>query len=177
MDGSRRDEQVNVFETLLMPLRLPGRVVGNIQTLTEAVTTMQGDAKDHLASVDENSGILVEGLTALGEAVARIERKVDSLEEERMEAFLEATAALQASVDRIEVRVADLESLEATITKRVDGLREDLNTRMLEVQAEVRRIRPPMDEMARDVAKIDSLLPDPKDGPLTRLKDTLSSSG
>jgi hypothetical protein len=30
--------------------------------------------------------------------------------------------------------------------------------------------------MATDVAKIDELLPDPKDGPLTRLKDTLTSS-
>jgi len=31
--------------------------------------------------------------------------------------------------------------------------------------------------MARDVAKVDGLLPDPNDGPLARLKDTLTSSG
>ncbi len=168
------DEQVNVFETLLMPLRLPGRVVGNIQMLTDAVVALQSDAKEHLGSVDERAGILVEGMGELGDAIGRIEARVNRLEEERMEAFLEAVGSLQASIDRIETQVEELESLEATLTSRIDGLREDLNERMLEVQAEVRNMRPPMDEMARDVAKIDELLPDPKDGPLTRLKDTLT---
>ena len=169
-------DQLNVFETLLMPLRLPGRVVGNIQTLTNAVVTLQSDAKEHLSSVDERAGTLIDGLDDLREAIGRIEGRVNSLEEERMGALLEALGTLQASIERIEERVTELESLEETITERVDGLREDLNTRMLGVQAEVRRMRPPMDEMARDVAKIDDLLPDPSDGPLTRLKDTLTPS-
>ena len=177
MDDDRRDdEQLNVFDTLMMPLRLPGRVVGNLQTLTTAVVALQSDATRQLGSVAENAGILVDGLRDLTAAIGRIERRVDKLEEERMDALLEGVATLQATIDRIEVRVADLESLEETVTERVDVLREDLNSRMLDVQAEVRKMRPPMDAMARDVAKIDDLLPDPSDGPLTRLKDTLTSS-
>lgn len=170
------DDQLTALDTLLLPLRLPGRVVGNIQTLTTAVVALQTDATRHLGSVDESAAMLVAGLRDLGAAIGRIEARVDTLEQERMDALLEGVGTLQASIDRIEVRVADLESLEETITERVDALHEDLNARMLEVQAEVRRMRPPMDEMARDVAKIDDLLPDPSDGPLTRLKDTLTSS-
>jgi chromosome segregation ATPase len=176
LEGMPDDGQLTVFDTLLLPLRLPGRVVGNIQTLTTAVVALQSDATRHLSSVDESAGMLVAGLRDLAAAVGRIETRVDTLEQDRMDALLGGVAALQAAIDRIEVRVADLESLEATITERVDSLHEDLNARMLEVRAEVSRMRPPMDEMARDVAKIDELLPDPSDGPLTRLKDTLTSS-
>jgi archaellum component FlaC len=120
----------NVFDTLLMPLRLPARVASDIETLTR------------------HAGTLVSGLREL-----------------------------QETVDRIEVRVADLESMEETITERLDGLRTDLNVRMRAVENEVKSMRPPMDSMAEDVGKIDGLLPDPSDGPLTRLKDTFTSSG
>ena len=67
-------------------------------------------------------------------------------------------------------------SLEATIEERMDGVREDLNTRLLAVEGEVRGIRPPIAQMARDVQRIVALLPDPSDGPLARLRDTLTPS-
>jgi chromosome segregation ATPase len=176
MSDERSDNPLNVMDTLLMPLRLPGRVVSDIETLTRAVVALQSDAKKHLSSVDERAGQLIEGLRTLYAAVGRIETKVNTIEEERLAAFLEATDTLQASVDRIEQRVVHLDGLEATITDQIGALRHDLNERMSAVKAEVQAIRPPLAEMAGDVAKIDELLPDPKDGPLTRLKDTLSSS-
>jgi chromosome segregation ATPase len=177
MSDERSDNPLNVVDTLLMPLRLPGRVVSDIETLTKAVVALQSDAKDHLSSVDDRAGQLIDGLHGLQEAVGRIELKVNTIEEERLEAFIEATDRLQASIDRIDHRVALLDTLEATITEQIDGLRHDLNERMTAVKAEVEGMRPPLDEMAGDVAKIDELLPDPKDGALTRLKDTFSSSG
>jgi len=176
MPDERSDSPLNVVDTLLMPLRLPGRVVSDIETLTKAVVALQADAKEHLSSVDDRAGQLIDGLHTLHEAVARIESKVNTIEEERLEAFLEATDRLQASIDRIDQRVVKIDTLETTITEQIEGLRYDLNERMTAVKAEVEAMRPPLDEMATDVAKIDELLPDPKDGPLTRLKDTLSSS-
>ncbi len=176
MPDERSDSPLNVVDTLLMPLRLPGRVVSDIETLTKAVVALQSDAKEHLSSVDERAGQLIDGLHELHEAVARIELKVNTIEEERLEAFLEATDRLQASIDRIDQRVVKIDTLETTITEQVEGLRHDLNERMTAVKAEVEAMRPPLDEMANDVAKIDELLPDPKDGPLTRLKDTLTSA-
>jgi septation ring formation regulator EzrA len=176
MSDERADSPLNVVDTLLMPLRLPGRVVSDIETLTKAVVALQSDAKEHLSSVDDRAGALIDGLHELHEAVERIEARVNTIEEERLEAFLEATERLQASIDRIDQRVVLLDTLEATITEQIEGLRYDLNERMTAVKAEVEAMRPPLDEMATDVAKIDELLPDPKDGPLTRLKDTLTSS-
>ncbi len=129
-DDPAGDAPLNVFDALLTPLRLPGRVASDIETLAR------------------HAGTLVNGLSEL-----------------------------QVSVERIEGRIVELESLEETLTVRLDGLRADLNERMLAVENEVRGMRPPMDSMARDVEKIDELLPDPSDGPLTRLKDTLTSSG
>lgn len=176
MSDERGDTPLNVMDTLLMPLRLPGRVVSDIETLTKAVVALQSDAKKHLSSVDDRAGKLIDGLGTLHAAVARIETKVATIEEERLEAFLDATDKLQASIDRIEQRVVHLDTLEATITDQIQGLRTDLNERMSAVKAEVQAMRPPLADMADNVAKIDDLLPDPKDGPLTRLKDTLSSS-
>ncbi len=176
MTEERGDNPLNVFDTLMLPLRLPGRVVSDIETLTRAVVALQSDAKKHLSSVDERAGKLIEGLGGLHEAVARIEDKVNTLEEVRMEAFLVATDKLQTTIDRMDGRVAQLESMEATVTTQIDGLRADLNDRMTAVKGEVHAMRPPLEAMAGDVAKLDELLPDPKDGPLTRLKDTLSST-
>ena len=164
-----------VFDTLLMPLRLPGRVVSDIETLAEAVVALQRTADTHLAAVDENAGRLVEGLKELQGSVDEVKGTVDTLEQERMPAFLESTEKLQESIDRIEGRVETLETLKNTIEEMMAGLREDLNTRMLAVEHEVRSMQPPMKQMANDVAKIEGLLPDPSDGPLTRLKDTLTS--
>lgn len=175
-DGPRAEAGLNVFDTLLMPLRLPGRVVGDIGVLAEAVVALQTDAKQHLSSVDDRAGVLVDGLHTLQGSIDAIYAKVEKLEEERMDAFLDAVGALQASISRIEANVEKLESLEESMTSRIDGLRTDLNTRMIAVERTVAAMTPPMQEMAADVAKIDDLLPDPKDGPFTRLKDTLSSS-
>ena len=165
-----------VFDTLLMPLRLPGRVVSDIETLAEAVVALQRTADTHLAAVDENAGQLVEGLKGLHGSVDEVKGTVDTLEQERMPAFLEATGKLQESIDRIEGRVETLATLENTIEEMMAGLREDLNTRMLAVEHEVRSMQAPMKTMANDVAKIDGLLPNPDDGPLTRLKDTLTGN-
>jgi len=171
------DEPLNVFDTLLMPLRLPGRVISDIETLASAVVSLQSDAEEHLSSIDASAAQLVEGLGELRSSIDRIESRVNKLEKERMAAFLEAVEKLQTSIDRIDGRVELVETVEETMTTQLQGVRSDLNERMIAVEHEVRAIRPAMERMAQDVAKIDQLLPDPSDGPLTRLKDTLTSSG
>lgn len=172
------DEQStpSVFDALLMPLRLPGRVVADIETLAQAVVTLQQDAQERLGSIDDSAGKLVGSLKNLHGSVDEIKDTVDTLERERMPAFLEAIGTLQGSIDRIENRVQTLESLEHTIEDKMEQLREDLNARMHEVEHEVRGMHPPLEQIARDVTKLEGLLPEPSDGPLTRLKDTLSSS-
>ena len=175
--ASDPDEQETpgVFDALLMPLRLPGRVVSDIETLTRSVVALQQNAEQRLGSVDDRAGELVEGLKDLHGSVDAIDAKVNKLEQERMPAFLKATKKLQESIDRIEGRVETLATLENTIEEMMAGLRDDLNTRMLAVEQEVRSIHAPMQKMATDVENIGDLLPDPSDGPLTRLKDTLTS--
>ena len=74
--------------------------MSDIETLTKAVVALQSDAKKHLSSVDDRAGQLIDGLQTLHEAVARIERTVNTIEEERLAAFLEATDTLQALVVR-----------------------------------------------------------------------------
>jgi len=174
--ASDPDEQETpgVFDTLLMPLRLPGRVVSDIETLTQAVVALQQNSEQRLGSIDDRAGQLVEGLKGLHGSVEEIDGKVNKLEQERMPAFLEATGKLQESIDRIDGRIETLETLENTIEEMMAGLREDLNTRMLAVEHEVRSMQSPMQKMATDVENIGGLLPDPSDGPLTRLKDTLT---
>jgi hypothetical protein len=136
-----------VLDALLTPLRLPGRFVGEVESVSRALLSLQRAAEDHLASLDHRAGELIAGLAGLSRGVGRIERKVDGLM-----------------------------GLEATIKERMDGVRQDLNERMLAVEAEVRGIRPPIEEISRDVQAISRLLPNPADGPLARLKDTLTSS-
>ena len=127
-DDPADEAPLNIFDTLLSPLRMPGRVVSNIETLAGAVVALQSETNKQLSSVDDGIRVLVE--------------KLDSLEE--------------------------------AITTRLDGLRSDVNERMGAVEKEVSAMRPAMDQMAHDVQKIDGLLPNASDGPLTRLKDTLS---
>jgi archaellum component FlaC len=140
-------EQPGVLDALMAPLRLPQRVVAEIETIATSVKRLSESAERRLGSVDDRAGQLVKGL-----------------------------GAMRASVTRIEGKVDQLMGLEETIEKRMEELRADLNERMLAVEQQVRLIQPPIEKMARDVAKIDQLLPDPSDGPLTRLKDTLTSS-
>ena len=148
MDDNREaHQQSGILDTLLSPLRLPGRVVGEIEGASRALLSLQHSAEVHLASVDDRAGDLVAGLGNLQAAVRRLEDKVDTLT-----------------------------GLEATIEERMDGLRSDLNERMLAVEGEVRGLRPAVERLARDVETIERLLPDPASGPLARLKDTLTSS-
>jgi chromosome segregation ATPase len=136
-----------LLDALLLPLRLPGRVLGDVERVSRALLSLQRSAEIHLASVDEHAGALVTGL-----------------------------ATLQTSVERLEDKVDGLTGLQAAIENRMEGLRDDLNTRLLAVEAEVREIRPPIQEISRDVQSIGRLLPDPSSGPLARLKDTLTAS-
>ncbi len=175
-DDREADPPSTVLDTLLTPLRLPGRVASNIEELVAAVVALQSDATKHLESVDERAGKIVDGLDELGATIDRVEGMVQRLEQERMQAFLDAVGKLQDSIDRIEGRVIELESLEEEVTTRMDKLGADLNERMAEVREEVGAMRPPIEAMADDVKKIDELLPDSDSGPLTRIKDTLTSS-
>jgi len=141
------ERRAGILDALLLPLRLPGRVVADIEGVSRVLRSLQRTAEVHLSSIDDRAGELVFEL-----------------------------AALQASVIRLDGKVERLMGLEATIDERMEVLRADLNTRMQAVEAEVRGIRPGIDQIARDVQAIQRLLPDPSDGPLTRLKDTFTSS-
>jgi chromosome segregation ATPase len=136
-----------ILGTLLSPLQIPGRVLHDVETIVRAVVAVQEAAERHLASLDARAGVLVEQV-----------------------------AELQVTVTTIDGKVERLMGLEETIEKRMETLRDDLNTRMLAVEAEVHGIRPSIDRMGRDVQDVVRLLPDPSDGPLARLRDTLTSS-
>jgi hypothetical protein len=146
-ENSHADGQSGLLDALLLPLRLPARLVGDFERITKALLSLQRTAEVHLASVDANSAELVGGLAGLNASVGRLEGKVDALT-----------------------------GLEATIKERMDVLRDDLNTRLLAVEAEVRSMRPALEQMSRDVQTIERLLPNPGDGPLARLRDSLTSS-
>ncbi len=104
-----------MLDTLLTPLRLPGRVVDEIEKLSRVLVSLQKTAEKHLSSVDDRAGELVKGVIRLQASVTGIDRKVERLM-----------------------------GLEATIDERMETLRGDLNTRMLAVEAEVHAIRGPM---------------------------------
>lgn len=144
-DERNADGPPNVLHALLAQLRLPQRIVAEIETIAGAVLSLSDTADERLRSIDERAGALVEGLGAMG-----------------------------ASLTRLESKVEELAGLEETIEKRMEALREDLNTRMLSVEGQLNVIQPPITEVARDVAEIKQLLPDPADGPLARLKDQLT---
>lgn len=143
---SSTEEPSSVLGTLLSPLRLPARVISDVETVARAVLSLR-TAERHLASIDERVGTLVESFTEVNATVGEIERQTEQLT-----------------------------GLQTAIETRLDAVREDLNKRMLAVQAEVHEMRPALAQMTQDVEKIIRLLPDPSDGPIARLKDTLSSS-
>jgi chromosome segregation ATPase len=146
-DDPVMDRSAGVLETLFAPLRLPQRAVTEIETIARTVQVLSGTASEHLRSIDDRAATLVRGI-----------------------------AGMRASMSRLEDKVTELAGLEATIEERMEALREDLNTRMLAVEQHLRAVQPKIDQIARDVGKIDQLLPDPDAGPLARLKDTLTSS-
>jgi len=132
---------------LLSGLRAPERVVGDIATIASTLRSLRDDVHRRLASIDENAG-----------------------------ALLQAVGALRTPLDRIDRKVAALESIEETITARMDTIHSDLNARLLSLEEEVRAMRPPVEQMARDLSGVKQLLPEPGDGPMARLKDTFSPS-
>ncbi|MGI8629716.1 MAG: hypothetical protein ACR2LV_06075 [Solirubrobacteraceae bacterium] len=144
---SSTDEPPSVLGTLLSPLRLPARVISDLETVARAVLSLQETAERHLASIDERVGTLVGSLGHVDRTVEEIDHKIEQLT-----------------------------GLQTAIETRLDAVREDLNKRMLAVQAEVHEMRPALAQMTQDVEKVIRLLPDPSDGPIARLKDTLSSS-
>ena len=95
---------------------------------------------------------------------------------DRLASVDERVGALRAPLDRMDDRVRELATLEHAITERMDVLRADTEARLLAVAHEVHAMRAPMERMSRDLASIVQLLPQPSDGPLARLKDTLTSS-
>lgn len=94
------DKPLNVLDTLLTPLRVPGRVVSDIQTLASAVVSLQADAKRHLSSIDGRAGDLLAGLRTL-----------------------------QRSINKLDGRGERLETIEETLTTRLGEVRADLNER------------------------------------------------
>jgi len=135
------------LDDLLAPLRLPQRAISEIESIAASVGALASTAERRLSSIDDSAGVLVEEIRALRAALKRVEAKVDKLA-----------------------------GLEETIEANMQGLRSDLNLRMLAVEHEVRGLRDPIDHVALDVSKIQSLLPEPSDGPIARLKDTLTKN-
>ena len=132
---------------LLAPLRLPQRVAADIEAMASAVLSLHDEARGRITSIDETA-----------------------------HALLDAVAGLRESVDRIDREVTELQRIEEAVTVRIDALHEDLNTRMRAVEEQVHRMQSPMSQMSRDLATAVRLLPDPGDGPFSRLKDSLTSS-
>ncbi len=153
-DRSGSSEPHGLLGALLSPLRAPQRVVTDIEAIAASLLTLQGVIAERLSSVDEHAGELRIG-------VARLQ---DELE------------GVKAPLERIEVHVSELAQLEQAITDRMDAIDADLNERMRAVEAEVHSMRSPIEQMARDLQSVVRLLPTPSDGPLARLKDTLTSS-
>jgi chromosome segregation ATPase len=129
-----------LLRALLAPLRAPQRVAGNLEIIASALLSLQHDAHEHLASIDER------------------------------------VAALLAPLRRLDRRVTELEKLEQAVTEQTEAIRADINTRLVSVENEVRAMRAPIEQMSRDLADVVKLLPNPSDGPLARLRDTLTSS-
>jgi len=201
-DRSDSQEPHSLLGALLSPLRAPQRVFGDIETIAVALLALQRDARDRLGSIDDRAAELIKGVAGLHEPVNRLDRNVESMQSlegtitARMEALqapldrlegkvdlesLEAVITekmdnLQAPLDRLDVKVGKLHTLEATITERMNAIDDDLNSRMLAVEQEVHAMRAPLEQISRDTQSVVKLLPDPNDGPLTRLKDTFTSS-
>jgi len=202
-DRSDSQEPHGLLGALLSPLRAPQRVFGDIETIAVALLALQRDARDRLGSIDDRAAELIKGVAGLHEPVNRLDRNVESMQS--LEGTITASMeALQAPLDRLEGKVDDLQSLEGVITEKMDNLQapldgldvkvgrlhtleetitermnaidDDLNSRMLAVEQEVHAMRAPLEQISRDVQSVVKLLPDPNDGPLTRLKDTFTSS-
>lgn len=146
-DQHHSQESQSLIGGLLAPLRAPQRVFTDIETIASTLLALRRDVQGRLASIDENAGALLKEVGTLRSPLERIDRKVE-----------------------------ELERIEEAITERMDAIHDDLDARLLSVEQEVRAIRPAMEQMSRDLSTIVKLLPQAGDGPLARLKDTLSPS-
>lgn len=153
-DRSETAGPQGLLGALLSPLRAPQRVVTDIEAIASSLLTLQGVIAQRLTSVDEHAGELRIGVGKLHDALG----------------------SLEARLERIDGQVSQLATLEQVITERMDTVDDDLNKRMLAIEAEVHAIRSPIEQMARDVQAVVRLLPEPSDGPMARLKDTLTAS-
>jgi len=171
-DENAENQEQGLLGTLLSPLRAPQRMVTDIETIASALVSV----RDRLASVDKSAGLLVSSVGALQAPVEQIDRKITKLHKELVQVITQRMTALQAPLDRVDRKVTELATLEQTITERMDAIDSDLNARMLSVEQEVRALHAPINQMAADVATVVTLLPEPGDGALARLKDTLTSS-
>lgn len=136
-----------ILGALLTPLRVPLIVVSEIETIAVTVRALAETAEQRLTSIDGHAEALVAEVGEMTAALTRIEGKVD-----------------------------ELTGLEQTIETQMEGMRADLNARMRAIERLVGEFRAPINHVALDVSKIQLLLPEPGDGPLTRLKDTLTKS-
>jgi len=115
---------------------------------------------------------VAENIETIASALLALQRDA----RERLASVDEAVSALGAPLERLDRRVAQLQELEQAVTEQTDAIRDDLNTRMLALEQEVRGMHEPIEQMARDLGTAVKLLPNPSDGPIARLKDTLTSS-
>jgi len=173
---------LGLLETLLSPLRAPERVVRDIEQIAASLLSVEGVIQQHLTSVDGRAGGLLgavgtlqDTLETLRSPMNRIDRKVTQLT--KLEQVIKASIEeLQNPLDRIDRKMTELGKLEQSVTERMDAINRDLNERMLAVEQEVRTMRAPIQQMAGDLSKVQGLLPEPTDGPLTRLKDTFTTN-
>ncbi|MDQ6778832.1 MAG: hypothetical protein M3071_21985 [Actinomycetota bacterium] len=115
---------------------------------------------------------VVDNIETIASALLALQRDAH----ERLASVDERVGALLAPLNRLDRKVTGLQKLEHSITEQTEAIRADLNARLLSVEEEVRAMRSPIGQMSRDLATVLALLPDPNDGPLARLRDTLSSS-
>ncbi len=67
----------NVLDALLAQLRLPQRIVAEIETIAAAVLSLSDTADERLKSIDDRAAALVEGLDGMG-ALANLDPRSDS---------------------------------------------------------------------------------------------------
>lgn len=86
--------------------------------------------------------------------------------------LLQAVLALRPPLERMDEKVG---ALEESLGKRLDALGVDLGARISRLEEQLVELRPLLERMAGDLEDTGKLLPDPSDGPLARLRHTLSS--
>jgi hypothetical protein len=115
---------------------------------------------------------IVSNIETIASALLTLQRDTH----EHLASVDERVGALLVPLTALNRKVTELQKLERSVTEQTDAIRDDINTRLVAVEEEVRAMRPPIDQMSRDLATVVRLLPDPNDGPLARLRDTFTSS-